>query len=61
MAKMNGSILLTERQIKLLSKGKFVYLVREKQKVIIGVKASVDAKFAIRAKIKKLREQLHKL
>ena len=61
MAKMNGTLLLTEAQIKRLAKGKPVRITRDKQHILLGVKATVDARFALRLKIKKLREQLRSI
>ena len=58
MAKIDGRVLLTEKQIRTLGKGKPVHIKREGREMVIGVKSRVEAKMKVRKQIKALKVKL---
>jgi len=58
MAKMNGSILLTERQMKQLRQGKVLSIKREGRVISIGLKEKHKEKIAILRQIQELQKKL---
>lgn len=58
MAKIDGRVLLTEKQMSRLSKGKPVHIKREGKEMVIGVKSRVEAKMKVKKQIKMLKVKL---
>ena len=58
MAKLNGSILLSEKQIGELAQGKIVRIKREKKYINIGLKSKHNARVKILSEIHRLKEEL---
>ena len=58
MAKLEGYLYLSERQVRMISKGKLITIWRDKKRIIIGLKPKNMAERSILRQIAKLKAKL---
>lgn len=61
MVKISGHFYLTDRQVRLVAKGRKVSIRREGRTIVLGLKSKAEEKLKIRNQIKRLREKLRRL